>query len=141
MTHWHVITHERGKDKVAIDRLKTRGFEIYQPMVRESLTRRVPMFMSYLFVEQHDDWRVIGSQPGVRRMLHLAGSIGDDPIPALIPQTFIDRCRGEEARTEAVARGEPAHDIRPSPCHEMLHVPASAPIHQAGSSLKCYAGI
>lgn len=104
MTDWLVITHERGKADVAMNRLEGRGFAPYHPVIRQ-LTRRVPMFMGYMFVEQHADWRIIGSQEGVKRVLYLAGSEANsaDPIPATIPQAFIDRCRAEEARTEALA--------------------------------------
>lgn len=108
MTHWHIARYKPSKRELALKSLEDSGYKAVCPMLRESLTRLVPFFPGYLFVQEHDNWWKIGRLPGLREVMCLAGVYSEgNSVPAMIPNSFLDGVWARVAYREALADPAP----------------------------------
>lgn len=93
-THWYAVnTHPRSEERARTN-LERQGWRCYSPLISKTsrsgqklITRLLPLFPSYIFVELDLDrhgWRSVDNTFGVRRI------VKHDGRPAALPRACIE---------------------------------------------------
>ena len=103
MTCWHIALTEPGKDHIAAQALRNRGYNPYRPLLPVSVPhgrgqrRSVikSMFPGYLLMPGEPEWDKLRNLPGIRfrnNILMINGRV------ASVDNAIVDEIRAEEKR-------------------------------------------
>lgn len=106
---WYAVALQPRADAMARTHLKRQGFAVFAPMLtrtvrhaRQFITKEVPLFPGYLFVQldlERDRWRAINGTRGVRGLV----TTGD--APARVPNTVVDELLAATAAGALLQQG------------------------------------
>jgi transcriptional antiterminator RfaH len=68
MSYWAVVRTKPSSERLAVENVTLRGFEVFVPRIRTRVGSRwltTPLFGCYFFVRVVDRWRAIERSPGV----------------------------------------------------------------------------